>query len=453
MRSDIYILPVLDACLLYSPLQQVTALVNRKALTLLKIQLQRGGNKENLPESLQELAPALQSPVSLPLERNGSVQPMFLGILPTRACNISCAYCDFGASTAPQQTMDYRTATTAVDWMADTAKNLGWDTLEIHFFGGEPFFAGDVVDVVVHRARSIARQKGLIPHFEVSTNGVFDEHRARWIGDYIDAVVLSLDGFQEIHNRQRGAFDAVTRTARILSQSPAELCFRVCVTQESVDRLPEIVAWLCDEFQPAAIDIETLQPTAGASACGLYPPNPYDFARQYLQAAQIAAQAGISLVYASAATDSARHSFCPLGKDALIVSPDGRISACYLQQQDWQRRGLDLDVGQCADGRMQIDLEAIASVRRIVLNKPRCERCFCHWTCAGGCHVNESYPGCASDYTDFCIQTRILTACSLLNDLGFQDFAERFCDDRHALERLALFSSDALEDWEGGVGS
>ncbi len=31
--------------------------------------------------------------------------------------------------------------------MAKTAKELNWDTFEVHFFGGESFLAGDVVDV------------------------------------------------------------------------------------------------------------------------------------------------------------------------------------------------------------------------------------------------------------------------------------------------------------------
>lgn len=443
--TDIYIIPVPDACLIYSPLRRVTALVNQKAAAVLKAQLETG-NHADVPESLHNLVQELQTPVSAPPpERSGPVQPMFLGLLPTRACNLACAYCDFGASQAPKATMDYRIATAAVDWMAKTAKDLNWDTFEVHFFGGEPFFAGDVVDVAVHRARMIAERFGLFPRFEVATNGVLDEQRACFVGDYFDTVVLSFDGFQEIHDRQRGGFETVKRTAEILSQSPTELCFRTCVSQESVDQLEQMTQWFCEAFQPSIINFEVLQPTSESEAAGLEPPDPYDFAVHYVKARRIVERFGIQAVYASAATQTLRHSFCPLGKDALIVPPDGRVSGCYLPQQEWQKRGLDLDVGWLsANESMQLDFDAITRLRQMIIEKPRCESCFCRWTCAGGCHVKHSYPGCAPEYDDFCIQTRIITACALLAELGFDAVIEKLLADRAAMQTLALQASDKL---------
>lgn len=434
--------------LIYSPLRRVTALVNQKAVSVLKEPIRSNGDSGDVPELLQGLLQELRQPVQEPPpERTGPVRPMFLGLLPTRACNLACVYCDFGASESPVEQMDFQMAAAAVDWMTENAQSLGQDTVDVHFFGGEPFFAGEVVDVAVHRARSVADRMGLVPRFEVATNGVFDENRARFVGDYFDTVVLSFDGTQEIHNRQRGSFEAVKRTAELLSQSPTELCFRVCVSQESVAQLEQIVLWFCETFRPSMINVETLQPTPKSEAAGLKPPDPYDFAVHYVRASRIVEDFGITAVYASAATDTLRHSFCPVGKDTLIVSPDGRVSSCYLPQQAWQKRGLDLDVGWLsADGTMQIDLEAIDRLRRMVMKKPRCERCFCRWTCAGGCHVKHSYPGCSLEYDDFCIQTRIITACSLLKELGFDQIADTLLEDRSAMEALALQSSDRLMD-------
>lgn len=448
MSSNIYILPVVDAYLIYSPLRRVTALVNQKAAAMLKAQFETG-NRTDIPESLHKLVWELQRPVSgPPPERSGPVQPMFLGLLPTRACNLACAYCDFGASQAPQATMDYRIATAAVDWMAKTAKELNWDTFEVHFFGGESFLAGDVVDVAVHRARMAAEQFDLIPRFEVATNGVFDEQCARFVGDYFDTVVLSFDGFHEIHDRQRGGFETVKRTAKILSQSPTELCFRVCVSQESVYQLEQITQWFCEAFQPSIINFEVLRSTSESEAAGLKPPDPYDFAIHYVKASRIVKRFGIEAVYASAVTQTLRHSFCPLGKDALIVSPNGRVSGCYLPQQAWQARGLDLDAGWLtADGTMRLDYEAINRLRQMAMEKPRCERCFCRWTCAGGCHVNHSYPGCAPEYDHFCIQTRIITACALLTEPGFGEVVEKLLANRTAMQALTLQGSDKLMDW------
>jgi uncharacterized protein len=456
-QSSVYAVPVAEKYLIHSPLRRVTAFVNRSALATLQALLSKNGNSGNAPESLQSLCRELCQPVQEPPpERSGPLQPLFLGILPTRACNLACVYCDFGAAHAAPEPMDLRMATAAVDWMAELVQSLGQDTLEIHFFGGEPFVAGEVVDVVVHRARAVAARSGLLPRFEVATNGVFDENRARFVGDYFDTVVLSFDGPQEIHDRHRsfplpgggrGSFEIVKRTAYLLSQSPTELCFRVCVSQESVLQLEQIAEWFCETFRPATINFETLQPSPESEAAGLKPPNPYDFAMHYVRASRLIERSGIKAVYAAAATDSLRYSFCPVGKDTLIVSPDGRVSSCYLLQQAWQNRGLDLDGGRLSpDGIMEIDFDAIHRLRRMILDKPRCERCFCRWTCAGGCHVNHSYPGCSLAYDDFCIQTRIIAACALLDDLGFGQITDQLLADRDAMEVLALQSSDCLKE-------
>jgi len=446
LSTDIYALPVTDAYLIYSPLRRVTALVNHKALPMLRQQIGKNGNNRNVPESLHDLLQELRQPAQEPPpESIGPIQPMFLGILPTRACNLSCVYCDFGASEVPGEQMDFQMAAAAVDWMAENVKSLGQETLDVHFFGGEPFWAGEVVDVAVHRARAVADRLGLVPRFEVATNGVFDEDRARFVGDYFDTVVLSFDGTQEIHDRHRGSFEAVRRTAEFLSRSLTELCLRVCVSHESVHHLKQIAQWFCEEFRPSIINFETLQPTPESKAAGLKPPNPYDFAIHYVRASRIVEDFGVTAVYVSASTDTLWHSFCPVGKDTVIVSPDGRVSSCYLLQQEWQKRGLDLDVGGLsADGVMQIDFEAINWLRRMVMEKPRCERCFCRWTCAGGCHVNHSYPGCSLEYNDFCFQTRIITACSLLKELGFEQRADTLLEDRAAMQFLALQESDCL---------
>ena len=154
---------------------------------------------------------------------------------------------------------------------------------------------------------------------------------------------------------------------------------------------------------------------------------------------------GVRAVYSAAEIGQARLSFCPVGTDAVIVSPDGRASACYLMPEDWHERGLDMDVGQVHEhGRVSIDHAALARARALPLHKPRCESCSCQWTCAGGCHVNQTYPGCSDQYTDFCIQTRLVTACLLLRDLGCEDLVQELLSNRPAMEALAHHGWDPV---------
>jgi uncharacterized protein len=453
MGAAIFVLPVLERWLVHAPRHGVTALVNTAAVESLK----EGRRGDENGRRIGDLWEALETePPSPPQPRHGPLTPEFMGLIPIRACNLACVYCGFGAATAPSQRMSLSLAVSAVDWMAEQVRQQGRETLEVHFFGGEPFCAGEVVEVAVHRARAVAARRGLIPRFEVATNGVFDEDRARFVGDYFDTVVLSFDGPLEVHDRHRpgrggcGSFDAVARTAHWLGRSPVELCFRVCVTQGSVAQMEEIARWFCEEFHPSVINFETLQPTPESEAASLQPPDPWEFAVHCVRACQVVAQQGVQPVYAAALTEAPRLSFCPVGNDTLIVSPEGRVSACYLPDHEWQARGLDLDLGCLEnDGTMRLDPQAVARARCLVADKPRCERCFCRWSCASGCHVNHSYPGCSPEYDAFCLQTRLITACRLLSGLGCEPWVDALLDRRAALEALALQPSDCLEDWEG----
>lgn len=450
--SHIFAIPVLNQWLIYAPLQQVSALVNRRAVS----HLERGGLSAHATGLFSELVDHIKrNPQEIPRPREGPIHPEFLGLIPTRACNLACVYCGFGADSASTNTMDLNLIVRAVDWMAEHLRQTGRKRLEVHFFGGEPFLAGEAVDTAIHRTRAVAAQMGLIPCFEVATNGVFDAERAGFVGDHFDTVVLSFDGPKEIHDRLRpgrwggGSFEAVFRTARLLSQSPADLCLRTCVTRDTVATMEETARWFCENLKPKAITFETLQATLQAAAAGLSPPDPYAFSRHYLRAQRVVAGYGIKTIYAASLNDSPRLSFCPVGNDSLILSPDGRISACYLPDSEWKTQGLDLDFGQLeANGTLQIDHESLRRIRQLVAERPRCQRCFCKWSCAGGCHVHHAHKGCNPVYDGFCIQTRLITACSILSGLGQDNLAQMLIEDQSAMETLALNSSDLLEDFE-----
>jgi uncharacterized protein len=275
------------------------------------------------------------------------------------------------------------------------------------------------------------------------------------VGDYFSLVVLSFDGFREVQDRHRpagggrGSFDQVAAAARTFSASPAEVCLRICVARDNVEQLSETVAWFAEEFQPSSIDFETLQPTPESERAGLRPPDPYVFAAQFRRARRAAGDRGVEPVYAAAIATEPRFSFCPVGNDALILHPDGRVSACYLLERDWRARGLDLNLGRLGAGGMELPEEDLRRVRRLAAGKPRCESCFCRWQCAGGCHVNHSFPGCPPAYDDFCIQTRLIAACAALDGLGLGPLADELMADRAEMQRLAGRPSDRLEDCRG----
>ncbi len=452
--DSIFTVPVFDDVLVYAPLKNIAALVNRRAAQMLQVwPPQPNDVSENtaLAELLRELAEQCTTPVP----RQGNFVPTMLGILPTRGCNFACQYCGFLTPNETNLTMSRDTARAAVDWYMNQVRDHQEPYAKIHFFGGEPFYAPHIVEEVVELARKRARELHITVVFEVTTNGAFGEARCAWVGANIDSVVLSFDGPADIQNLHRpfrdgkATFNAVYRTAKHLSASSAQLCLRACVTQATVSRMPDIAAWFCQEFSPAIVSFEPVQTSPWSQTAQLQPPDPWEFARRFVDAARVLEAYGVPLVYAAADTTVRHVTFCPVGDDAAIVAPDGSVNACYLLPREWEAKGLDLQLGQITSEGADVKPTALDRVRRQnVLNKPFCEKCFCKWHCAGGCHVNHTLEVEQGQFDRLCIQARIITLYRILRDLDQEALALRLLNDLTALERVVWQSSDVLEGQE-----
>jgi uncharacterized protein len=451
--TEVYVVRAAGYYLVYSPLRRYSALVNSAAVAALRRSL-LGIEECATGSQLPEVLTALRDTLAIPPDRlSGPIQPDFLGIVPTRACNGNCGYCDFGARDVADRTIGFEVAKAAVDWMCTLMCQRGRADLQIHFFGGEPLIAPEVVEVVVHRARLKAAKTGLRPRFQTTTNGVCTERLAHFLGDYFTAVVLSLDGFERIHDSHRplkgggGSFRQATRTASIIRDSSAQLCLRCCVSALNVAELPSIAQWFARTFQPSVVNFEPLGSHKNASAAGILPADPYEFARNFEAAAGILEGYGVEPSY-GALCEKLRYASCPVGRDTVILFPDGQLNACYQLEEKWKKRGLNFRIGEVVESEVLIDQESVDALRQLVAaGNPRCRHCFCRWTCAGSCRLEISYPGSLSTYARFCLQTRAITLSRLLADLGRADLAAEILQKTDWLETMNDAASDLIEDW------
>ena len=412
------------------------------------------GVARKTPDDFHELIEILCSPGVMRPEKAGAIVPEFLGIIPSRTCNMACAHCDFGAHQEKDARLDADIMITAIDWFAGLCKQNRRKSLPVQFFGGEPFVERELVDIAVHHARFVASRNRLVPHFEVLTNGYYKESRRLFIRDYFDHVIVSLDGFKVHHDQTRMAagnkstYETVVETVKSLSGHNIQLSIRCCVTSESVQDMEKIAAWFCRKFKPDKVNFETLTENPQTRRAGLCPPDPYVFAEHCIKAWRVLREHGVEPAYAPVALNKPQTTSCPVGRDVVILHPDGMIASCYLQEVDWTGRGMDLSVGFIRNGKVELDKEQIHSFRNQLEAKSRCRNCFCRYGCAGGCHVNNTYPGCSSVYENFCIHTRIITACRLLEEMGEESLVDALLQDETALENLALYPSDKLLDFE-----
>lgn len=447
MQTEVFAVPVFEKILLYAPLNGVTALVNARAAAAL---IRSGVDPEPLPAKLVELAEALYAPRADPSPAlNATLNPCYLGIIPTRGCNLGCRYCDFAAPKNASPIMSLEVGRSAVDAYVGILRERGHTEGQIHFFGGEPFYAPALVRALVAYAAERTAKLGIRMRFEATTNGVYSAGLGKWIGDHFDTVVLSLDGLSEDQDRHRpalngrGTFEAVARSARILSESRAELIVRACVTTESIASMPDFSHWIGTELKPSTVCFETLSLSPLAVEAEFAPPDAHDFALYFDRSAQILAGYGIQTVTSSADLSEVRVSFCPVSKDALIVSPDGAVDACYLLEGDWQERGLDMRLGRLRGSDFVIEPQALRRVRGMnVHNRPLCADCLCRFHCAGGCYVHHDTHRPAGQFDDWCVQTRLITLTRLLRRMGQDALAESFLANPAAWQAAVWQPSD-----------
>jgi radical SAM protein with 4Fe4S-binding SPASM domain len=209
--------------------------------------------------------------------------------------------------------------------------------------------------------------------------------------------------------------------------------------------MPEITRWMIESYHPSIINFEPLTENDLSATAGLGAADPFDYARMWMVSKRIAEEFGVRLVYSATESDVPRLSSCPVGSDAVVITPDGDLNGCYLQPDDWLKRGMDMTLGRVSAGHaIEIRPERAHNLRHMILDKPRCRGCLCQWSCAGGCHVSNTYLNCSENYIDFCVQTRLITVCLLLEQLGESTVVDELLLDTEAMRRVAMHNWDVI---------
>ncbi len=439
-----YRMPLFDRYLVHAPLHEVSAVLSDDDLRQVCECRPLADAELDRIRSLLRRQPRHHPQVAC-----GPFQPESLAIVTTRSCNLRCTYCYFDADGQDERHVDVDCCISMVDWMMEKAIAHGATELPIHFFGGEPFQAFEVIEAVVTHCERRCREAGIRPVLTATTNGLLAEPRARWVADHLHGLVLSLDGSREIHNRNRstasgkGSFAAAARTADIMVARGVPLRLRACVTAASVSRMSPMAVWMARRWRPASIKFEPLTVNAASRTAGLQPPDPFDFARQWYAAYGRTAPLNISLVYHPVNPGQPRLSSCLVGHDVAVLHPDGGIHACYLDPVHWVRQNQDLSLGHVdAGNHVLVNPARVQAVRDTVADKPGCTGCFCRFSCAGGCHVTHRQQGNIRAYDDFCLATRTISACLMLDRMGAAEVARKLLGDTRSLSRLAFQEDD-----------
>lgn len=122
----------------------------------------------------------------------------------TQQCNLRCSYCAYSGTYENRihndKSMSLEIAKKGIDFLIRNSSE--YPLLSVGFYGGEPLLRIDLIKEVVEYAKKQGEGRDI--HFHMTTNGtLLNETTIDFLVENNISLMISLDGPEEIHNRNR----------------------------------------------------------------------------------------------------------------------------------------------------------------------------------------------------------------------------------------------------------
>jgi uncharacterized protein len=309
----------------------------------------------------------------------------------TDVCNLRCIYCyAHGGSESRAKDLPLALSRAAIDTVCRNALDRGHDHYSLCFHGGgEPTMAWSTLkDCVAHARKSPLRVK-----INLTSNGVWTENQRAWILENLDEISLSFDGLPSIQDRQRprksgrGSHASVARTLQAMDRKGTAYGIRVTVTDQSIAHIPEIIEYLCQETGSHAFQVEPAFAHGRARLDQVDLRQHAAFATHFMEGYDIASRHQRHMYYSGARPWLLTDRFCDAVAAALIVGPDGFLTACYeICNRQHELAGDFIFGNMDENGAIHINHGARQTfLTKIEERRQSCKSCFCFYHCAGDC--------------------------------------------------------------------
>ena len=315
-------------------------------------------------------------------------------------CNLRCEYCfaSEGDYKSGRKLMEKEVAINAVDYLV--ANSSGRQKIEIDFFGGEPLMNFNVVEAVVKYGRQIEKDTNKRFYFTITTNAtLLNKHRIEFINEYMDNVVISIDGRKEVHDAVRhdcngkGSYEKIVPLAQelIAGRKGKSYFVRGTFTAKNKDFSNDVMHLADLGFKEISVE-----PVVG-SGSDLYfkDSDIHDILREYENLAikyieRLKTDNKFRFYHFNINLEDGpcifkRITACGAGYEYLAVSPEGKLYPCHqFVGQD------EFIVGDIYSGisnnRLCKELK-----ENTVFEKEKCRECWAKLFCSGGCHANAFF--------------------------------------------------------------
>jgi uncharacterized protein len=391
----VYFIPVKDKYIIYAPLKGIAyignhALVNLVASKIEGSQLKRQENNKII-QSLSDTGFFDLDKIHFSnCDCNKQFKPTTCILMPTTACNLACSYCYAEYKDKKPVKLSWQTAKQAIDIAFENSKTPQNGRFSLSFHGGgEPTLPQELF----LKASGYARKLDPYCSISVTSNCVWDDRFRKAALAVLDEISISFDGNQITQDRQRpdkagkGTFTRVMETISEIEQRNIRYGIRITVTRDSLPELHSNIQFLCENTTCQSIQVEAVYNQGKAEGTGLTINDVDQFVEAFMNAFYLAKSKGRQISYSSARPHLITNVFCSATSNALIITSDGEITACYEVFDRQHPLAEEFIIGKL---NKNTGVELYPGKREQLLtktedNRADCKDCFCYFHCAGDC--------------------------------------------------------------------
>jgi len=278
----------------------------------------------------------------------GRPRPLFVQYSLSDRCNGHCVYCncpnrgDTGLSTGQR-----------LEIIAAFAR-LG--CVRMKLYGGEPLLNDDI-EVLAHSVHSHGMRTAMV------TNGLLIEEKMAAVR-LIDELIISLDGDEAAHDRQRGvgSWRRVMRGIETCAAEGIDFFLNVVMTRHSIGQID----WLCATARRLGVSVNFQIPQFAEELFGKqareWMPSPEE-ARAALRKVIEAKESGAPVLFTARSyrrtlewtdfgkeriEDPSRPSRCMAGRYSIMIEPNGDVYPCFQHIGTFQPKNAVRDGAEAA---------------------------------------------------------------------------------------------------------
>jgi radical SAM protein with 4Fe4S-binding SPASM domain len=329
--------------------------------------------------------------------------PTILTIFQGTDCNLSCKYC-YADDKNNHEDIDLQYVSVISKLIVENCKRNKLPFILGFRGSNEPLLKPELIKSCFKICKEIAEKSKVKFYTHTITNGVIPKETAIWASKNINEILLSWDGYENIHNENRifpngkPSFEYVRNSADIFLKSNfTKLKVRATITKSSENKLLEIAKYF-KEVGIKYLDFNPLYQNENNSVNSHLFPDKVNFVRNFIIARNWAKNNKIDIEFAGTRLNTIHDKQCGIFQKNYAITPDNYLTACFQATQNYNNKNEKYIFGNYnkLNNSININWEKLNSLYgQLSETYEQCANCFnilhCNKNCPDICPLRDNY--------------------------------------------------------------